>query len=655
MNEKDLKIFESLIDKTSKLYDMYTLLSKLDDEKGSTSQLDLINDSNLLIEEIDVLLEENENNHSFIHGAKELIKQMNPNIINENIFFAFANKKTLILKRIYDSLVKIESSDPKSFISNLTGYFKLKAKENPNYNTYLCMTLPDFKLETILRTCEMLEETNLKEIKYNLAFLDENADYILKDEYYEKVPHLFEQNTNPDTVFYLEDDVKEKFRNVYGILLLEKTVNLYAKNKNKNEKVKTYLQIISRTASLFIDDKYLYEGLNNLEKVNSNLSSYIKENRQKDLEIANKFENEVCKETLDIIKKIIEISSSIKNIYNSLIALEEKEGINSKYYQSMLNYLKITLEEEKTLYEYFNMADGEIVPAYNYVLELINKKGFRLSDTPIALKDNEDELIMARISNKLYNLTLDNDIFFHDIIADTYEEAMATTEEDFAFIKYNIKTYDSIYSREVLRFALKEIDDNYYYKYNLAFLNNCIEGCLLNNSFVNMPLDFSDYVKNSYPNVSNSLVSNVNNDYALAMLSLFIDDIPAYDDEDIFGESEINFDDIALDNYEEKDIEEMENIENDEEIDNDDDTLDEELNSNEDKLFYNILIAELKACLLFADEKGIEKIREEILKREMQYHEGHTLIFKQINEIIDNYKILWQEVNKNSDIKKNKR
>lgn len=641
MNEKELEIFKKILSKTEEIYNIYLELSKLDNQKRTTNQLDIEYGLELAIEEADELYESIVNNKSFIIHAKELIKQLNPTIVKDDIFFAFANKKTLILKRIYNELTKLEINDAKSLNENLTGYFKEKAKK-VEYSAYLYQALPNFNTETSIRTIELLENTNLKELKYNLSFINSTLEYILIQDDFEKFSHTFDQNIILNTVFYISEEDKHEFKNVYGYLLMEKTLKLLS--KVKNEKLITYLNNVLRVSSLFIDENILKNITNSLKEQNPKLAKLISDNYKQDLINANRFDTEISKETLNIIKQLLEISSTIKNIYNSLQSLEEQGNINTKHYANMLNYLNMTLEEEKTLYEYFNYANEEIIPAYNYILELIDKKDYRCQNIPVAIKNDEDELIIVRVYEKLYNLALDNDEYFHSII-DENDAKICSSEEDFDFIKYTMKEYDNIHNLESFRYLSEshEIND-IYYKYNLAFLNNKIEEILLNNGLTSFPHTFK--IHPDLP-VSEKLLTEVNNKYALEILSLFIDDLFAYDDSTIFDEElDEDANDLLIQNIEElsqfNENKEEYNDEYDEEYEDDEDNL-EDL---EEKFYYNILISKLKACLLFADEQGIKQIKNEFLKRKEIYPKYHDLIFKQVMDIIDNYKELQKDASK---------
>lgn len=641
MNENELEIFKNLIAKTEEIYNVYIELSKLDNQKRTTKQLDIEYGLELAVEEADELYESIVNNKSFIIHAKELIKQLNPTITKDDIFFAFANKKTLISKRIYNELTKLEINDAKSLSENLTGYFKDKAKK-VEYSAYLYQALPNFNIETLIRTIELLENTNLKGLKYNLSFINSTLEYILIQEDFENFSHTFDQNTILNTVFYISEEDKHEFKNAYGYFLMEKALKLLSKVKNKDLNI--YLKNVLRVASIFIDDNILKSILPSLSKQNPELANYIKNNYEKDLNNANKFETEISKETLRIVKELLEISSTIKNIYNSLLSLEEQGNINTKHYSKLLNYLNMTLEEEKTLYEYFNYANEEIIPAYDYILELIDKKDYRCQNIPVAIKNDEDELVIVRVYEKLYSLALNDDEYFHSVIDET-DAKKCSSEEDFDFIRFTMKEYDNLHNLESFRFLSEshEIND-IYYKYNLAFLNSKVEECLLNNGLVSIPHTFKNYP--DFP-VSEKLLNETNNKYALEILSLFIDDLFAYDDTSIFDEElyeednellEQNIEELALFNEKRNFNEEMQ-----EEFDEDIEDLDEDL---EDKFYYNILISKLKACLLFVNEDGAKQIKKEFLKRKEIYPKYHDLIFKQVIDIIDNYKELQKDASK---------
>ena len=83
MNENELEILKSLISKTEEIYNVYLELSKLDDQRNTTKQLDVEYGLELAIEEVDKIYDSIEKNKSFIIHAKEFIKQLNPNITND--------------------------------------------------------------------------------------------------------------------------------------------------------------------------------------------------------------------------------------------------------------------------------------------------------------------------------------------------------------------------------------------------------------------------------------------------------------------------------------------------------------------------------------------------------------------------------------------
>ncbi len=646
MNEEELKVLQTLIEKTNELYDLYFELAKLDNEKGTSKQLDLIADIHILIEELDLLLEPYCNNATFISNAKAFLQQLNSNVNVEDIFGIFQKKSDLVIKRIYNELTKLEIKDAKSLAKNLKGYFKSKANEKIEYSAYLNIAIPNFNLELSIRTIELLDSTDFKKLKYTFAFLNSTLDFILSDDYYERVSHSFNQNTDIETTFFIESKMKDEFKKSYGILIFKKAFEMLT--KVKNEKLNIYLRTILRTSALFIDDKTLQDLVTYLGAKNNEAIKELINKRKSDLKLANKFETPISKETLSIINNLFKITLTIKNTYTSLAYLEKDNHKNTSQYASMLTYLRFNLEEEKIIYEYFDMFPQEAVFASKYLDEIIYKKNYYYENVAVALKDDENELVTLRIAQKLDALALRNDDYFHDSI-DEEDEEICSKEEDFTFIKHKMLTYNETYYYEIFNFLQDSFDDKaLYFKYNLTFLNSKLESALLNKRLDNIPQKFNSFIEYNSPNLDPSFISNIRNAYALDKLSLFIEDIPSYDDKTIYNDSDDEeYDELLEENLEELASIERENVSFEEDEDN------EELEDFEDKFYFNILLAKLKTCLLFADDNCIKIIKNKVINLKKYYEKGHNLIFKEILEILDSNNILKQ--NANSDIEHSKK
>ncbi len=658
MNEEDLKLFDNLFTETTKLYDLFIKLKDLDQEKNTTywfDTLSYITDQENEIDKLYELIRDKDLVRQFL----EFIKQATISATIDNSLIVFANKNTLILKRIYNELINMAKTSSDAFEDLLDGYFKKEAKKNISYNTYLAIALLNFDLEVSIRTIELLEnKKELNNIKYTLAFLSPNVHFILKEGGYTELPHSFNGNTIINFEYNVDDKKKEEYKNMYGYFLFIKALSFLNKSKNDNEK--TYYKTLIRVSTMFLNDDTINKLLNSIKNIdNYDEIELLTKYKNKDLENANQFTTKLNKETAEVINKLLEISGTIKNTYSSLNTLEINDGKDTVYYDNMLNYLKATIDEEKVLYEYFDLMPDEITVATEYLYEILDKKNYRETISNVAFDNDEEELIVLRVAQKLHKKALDNEDYLYDIAEDT-DIKICENDLDFAFLKHYMKYYDEHYNLELLRLLeSNEEEKTYnYYKYNLAFLDDEIEENLLNNKLDNINRTLDKTILAFVDKVNSEKISFINNKYALYRFTLIIDDILEYDDPSIFDEE---YDEETKDLLD-RNMEELANFDNPNnpyasmtEEDLESLAEEEELDEMEELFLFNLFIAEFKSCVLFTDNIGLNEIRKRLDEKYKYYSSNRQKLFKMLYGILDDAPKLKEDANKDGKTKKIKK
>lgn len=185
----------------------------------------------------------------------------------------------------------------------------------------------------------------------------------------------------------------------------------------------------------------------------------------------------------ELLKEILAVTASIQKIYNTLYQLEISNKKDSNEYQTNLDYLDMTLEVEKSLYNQINKDLAEKI----YIV--INR-----------FLDKQNSEIIRRILNIISNNFIFDEIEVIDLLPDEITDSLVIDdlkdldEEVNQFISGSVEVY-KMFRKDILTASLvilKEfVNDEKFesirkslirYKYNLLFKNKDVESVLLANN-----------------------------------------------------------------------------------------------------------------------------------------------------------------------------
>lgn len=205
------------------------------------------------------------------------------------------------------------------------------------------------------------------------------------------------------------------------------------------------------------------------------------------------------KSDIELVNRIVKVTTTISNIYQKLCTLEVYSQKNSNYYKKLLNNLKIATSIEDELYERLNLNYEKLKKIEEYFFN--NLEEFLLEDFEILINQDFDNHIFLRIKNILFNKfstdykSLKEDELIKQMKACNYENNIDIDE----FITFGI--IDKIIKKDVMDAYLvfllefiKKYDFNSYNnsalisnlinsKYNVIFLNKYIEADMIQNGF----------------------------------------------------------------------------------------------------------------------------------------------------------------------------
>lgn len=651
MTEENIQTFSNITDKASQLYDLFLKLSDLDNQKNTSYYLDALDAIHVKQDEYDDLLGQIMEDKDFLDSAIAFIKQLNQSVVHNDVFQLMQDKRALVLRRVYNDLTNLRKTDSKAFTNLLTGYFKQESDINMNNNAYLLLALFYYNLEMDYRVIELIKlNPDFGDIKYLLGFLNPTVHNILKETHYAEVPHSFYGNTMIETELSIPDKKKIEYRNAYGCLMFSKALTLLKKNNINFDK--TLLNAIIRSSNLFMDEDTLKEVLGALK--NDPLYTkleYLLKYRDKDMKQANQFATKLDKNVMKIINSIFEVTKTIRDIYSSLRTLEKAGKRNTPQYQSMINYLDLTLKEEQEYYDYFKVCEEDLPSATEYVFEILDKKNYRDFATEISLDEIEDELICVRIAKKFHRMALSVEEYFRDYAEDD-DVMLCTTDEDFNYIRWAMKDYDLLYNYNVQRSlsTMKDNNEALKFKYNMAFVIPSIERAMLEGNLDNLPDIFVPSIYLNTTGVSKEVITHKKNKYALHRITLIIDDIIEYSDYDVTGEMTEEVDHNYYNgNEDEETNEELVNEvlgqrtpQYDEEyVEMTEEEYEKQQKEDEDyyDLVFNLFLAEFKSSLRFADANTLEEIKKKIDQKYKYLNKGRKQVFNIIYSLIEEARI----------------
>ncbi|NLL01919.1 MAG: hypothetical protein GX265_02730 [Mollicutes bacterium] len=246
-------------------------------------------------------------------------------------------------------------------------------------------------------------------------------------------------------------------------------------------------------------------------------------------------------ETLKVLTNIYNQTSVIFNIYTLLIRMELLNKVSTEEYQTIVNTLKVCIEEEKKLYNYFKENPLEVIPATIFV----SKKDKNDDDFVLASEQNPYNMITARITRYFFEERCKDPIRFLDNL--DLEQFYCIDDEPvdigFQYLYEMIPNIRNTAKRRMISYLEKEIKHQTNFKikdflikakFYLNFLDINLEDYYINFNFQNIPNRFNEEIKVTTV-VSPTTEENLKNLYAKKYLEdaiclLFnienIDDMP---------------------------------------------------------------------------------------------------------------------------------
>ncbi len=205
----------------------------------------------------------------------------------------------------------------------------------------------------------------------------------------------------------------------------------------------------------------------------------------------------LLKKDYEWLKKIINITTSIENLYKKLITLEINEKNNTEEYEKIINYLDIATEIEDKLYKEANLDFAKSNMIINYIISFKLPDEFK-SDIENILEQNYDYNVLIRIINILVDIQLSD---YKTIKNMELYELINLCEEFYINNINDISVYNNIelkkaFEKDIMNgfvnFLQDYIDEQNYNlykekliksKYNIVFINKNIEQYIKKNKF----------------------------------------------------------------------------------------------------------------------------------------------------------------------------
>ena len=204
------------------------------------------------------------------------------------------------------------------------------------------------------------------------------------------------------------------------------------------------------------------------------------------------------KNDIELINKIIKVTTTINNIYNQLFNLENHNKENNDQYRKAINNLKIASLVEDDLYERLNLNYEKIIAIDEYLFSDFNEE--LLDDLENIANQNYNNRILHRIKNILFNkfLTDYKTINPNEVIKQMEDCNYKNPSKVFDYINNSI--VDKIIKKDILNAYLvflqeyinkdNQLHKNQVFKtyllnskYNVIFINKDIEKEMIDSNF----------------------------------------------------------------------------------------------------------------------------------------------------------------------------
>lgn len=198
-------------------------------------------------------------------------------------------------------------------------------------------------------------------------------------------------------------------------------------------------------------------------------------------------ENNLAKEDMDFINKLIIIDKSILEVYKNLALLEYKKRFGTDEYNEVINKLSELIKLEKSIYNIENLSSERIINLFNYLEEMKEKMS----------TSYEEGLCFERISGML-----DKILVINKNIIETLGDFVQTDLNRITLSLFN----DYIEDKKYLRYK----KNNIIKKYDLMFIFTSLEEENIKNKF-ELENEFSSSIDliSKYMNVSEEIVNQI--------------------------------------------------------------------------------------------------------------------------------------------------
>ncbi len=205
----------------------------------------------------------------------------------------------------------------------------------------------------------------------------------------------------------------------------------------------------------------------------------------------------------ELIRKLMQTTTSIETLYKKLYDLEIRGLKNSQSYEKYLDYLKIALEVENKTYEDATLSTERCAAIFEFLLTDRVPDGF-LSDTESIMSQNYNNRVTRRILGILIQKLFSDSEYSKSMVADEIMNKYMITDGSafdpslFDSVSASIEMQDALevdMIRAYLKLLQEFVDSKYLSvyrddliksKYNMVFINKRVENDLVNNKF-NVP------------------------------------------------------------------------------------------------------------------------------------------------------------------------
>lgn len=242
---------------------------------------------------------------------------------------------------------------------------------------------------------------------------------------------------------------------------------------------------------------------------------------------------------LMLLEKICDVTDQIYSYYQILIALEKNgyKYINS--YNEVLEYLAVTMEQEKELYEAYTPKSS--FKAYNYLKIKINLDASIPTEFS-TIDCDKSELCSLRIIQNLKNIFGQDEKIFVKDLDDEIKESIAKDDDSLAYVMQIMPKLEKEKELRLVDFISCQIKapQNEFVKrelintkYLICFLTPNLEKDLIPNKFEVKTHSFDEDLAVNMPNIDDEFIDDIKSSYGNQIIYSDLDELFEYKDQEL--------------------------------------------------------------------------------------------------------------------------